>query len=326
MKDEFSVLGVGAAQHLLMNAGDAKLNDKILLIFDSTTQDLVDYFQRAAELLGLKLSLSQNEVGERHGLEPDKTVVDMMLKSTLIIALTKYSLAHSKARQMNAKLGGRFLSLPQYTKYLFLNPMILQDYRELNTISTKIANLLTAGSTLNLQSDAGTFLTCSIAGRIGNACPGFVLNAGDLGSPPDSETNIAPVENSSNGLLVVDGSVTMPGIGLLDSKVILEIKNGMVIKIKADTEIYGILESELESINSKRRVVAEIGIGLNPLAQLTGNMLSDEGTLGTCHIGLGANSTIGGKNIVDFHLDFVFRNVSVFVDDILIWDRNRLVK
>ena len=125
---------------------------------------------------------------------------------------------------------------------------------------------------------------------------------------------------------MVDGSVTMPSIGLLNSKVILEVEKGRVATIKADSEISRILESELESINSKRRVVAEIGIGLNPLAKLTGNMLSDEGTLGTCHVGLGANSTIGGNNIVDFHLDFVFRDVSVFVDDVLIWDKNQIVK
>ena len=43
-------------------------------------------------------------------------------------------------------------------------------------------------------------------------------------------------------------------------------------------------------------------------------MLEDEGCAGTIHLGFGSNATIGGRNEVAFHLDFVVRRPSVWID------------
>ena len=67
--------------------------------------------------------------------------------------------------------------------------------------------------------------------------------------------------------------------------------------------------------------MAEFGLGLNPLAQLTGNMLEDEGCAGTAHFGLGANATIGGLNVVPFHLDFIFFHPTVATDGVTIVEK-----
>ena len=77
--------------------------------------------------------------------------------------------------------------------------------------------------------------------------------------------------------------------------------------------------------NKKRRIIAEFGVGFNPLALLTGKMLSDEGSIGTAHLGLGSNFTIGGKNEVDFHLDFVFKKPIIFVDNKIVWNQFEFV-
>ena len=66
--------------------------------------------------------------------------------------------------------------------------------------------------------------------------------------------------------------------------------------------------------NENAYILAECGIGLNPLASLTGKMLTDEGTLGCVHFGFGSNITVGGKNNVPFHLDFVIRRPTLEVD------------
>jgi leucyl aminopeptidase (aminopeptidase T) len=65
----------------------------------------------------------------------------------------------------------------------------------------------------------------------------------------------------------------------------------------------------------RARVVAEIGVGLNPAAELCGAMLEDEGCAGTVHVGIGANAAIGGANAVPFHLDVVLRAPTLLVDD-----------
>ena len=64
--------------------------------------------------------------------------------------------------------------------------------------------------------------------------PGFVKNKGDLGSPPDIEANIAPLENSANGVIIVDGSIPFTDFGLLHKPITLEIKDGKISKISGN--------------------------------------------------------------------------------------------
>ena len=67
-----------------------------------------------------------------------------------------------------------------------------------------------------------------------------------------------------------------------------------------------------------RRVlnVAEFGIGLNPRAKVTGNILEDEKAKGTSHIAFGNNRSFGGRVEVPSHLDFVFFQPRIMVDGV----------
>ena len=60
--------------------------------------------------------------------------------------------------------------------------------------------------------------------------------------------------------------------------------------------------------------VAELGIGTNEKAKLTGNLLEDEKILGTCHVAFGASAAIGGTVQVPVHLDCVVMRPDVSVD------------
>ena len=51
--------------------------------------------------------------------------------------------------------------------------------------------------------------------------------------------------------------------------------------------------------------LAELGIGTNEQATLTGNVLEDEKILGTVHVAFGASAGIGGTVSVPIHLDCV---------------------
>jgi leucyl aminopeptidase (aminopeptidase T) len=61
--------------------------------------------------------------------------------------------------------------------------------------------------------------------------------------------------------------------------------------------------------------VAELGIGTNEKAILTGNILEDEKILGTAHIAFGASAAIGGNVQVPVHLDVVSMRPEVTIDD-----------
>ena len=57
------------------------------------------------------------------------------------------------------------------------------------------------------------------------------------------------------------------------------------------------------------RNIGELGIGLNPAAKITGNMLEDEKAFNTCHFAIGENYDNDAPSLI--HLDGVVRNPTI---------------
>lgn len=303
-----------AVDHLILHCGSVRPDESVLVLCNTQTRDLAELFVERARRHARAATLAELPFTNNHGQEPPPEVADAMGECALTVALCVYSLAHSAARKRAAAKGGRFLSMPMYTWALLDDPAVLVDYRGRRAIVERVAAKLTAGATARVTSPAGTDLRLDLRGREGHRAPGYVEHPGDLGSPPDIESNIAPVETASVGVIVVDGSVATPEIGLVTRPLRLEVEGGKVCAVSGeDAAAVAHLESMLGERGSPRRVVAELGIGLNPLAKLTGLMLTDEGTLGV-HIGLGSNSTIGGANYAGFHLDVITRSAHLEID------------
>jgi leucyl aminopeptidase (aminopeptidase T) len=311
--------------HLLFNCGGLKPGEKPLILCDETTKDFAALFHEEAKRSAPGAELLEIPVARLHGQEPTPEAARRMLEADLIISLCQFSLAHTTARIAAGKRSARFLSMPCYSWELLANPALTVDYKKQAPVVRRISDLFSAASQVRVRTRAGTDIVLSAEGRAGNCCPGFVEKAGDLGSPPDIEANVSPVEDRSEGTVVVDGSITCPEIGLLTTPVVLTVKNGLITRFESkNPEYVRILDAMFQGPDSKRRVLAECGVGLNPRAQLTGTMLTDEGAMGCLHFGFGSNYTVGGLNKVDFHLDFVFRRGTLEIDDLLVMQDGEL--
>ncbi|MES2680990.1 MAG: hypothetical protein V4635_13945 [Bacteroidota bacterium] len=302
------------ARALLFNCGQVTAGDKIYIISNPSTASLGDILK--SEALSICKSVEHDVIDEfkMHGQEPASEIATKMFNATVVFCITKMSMAHTKARLKANANQVRYFSLPDYSENVMNSKALLADFKSFKPLSEKIADLLTGATNISLTTKRGTDLRMNVKGRKANAAPGFCYDDVLLASPPDAETNIAPNEFLTNGIAVIDGSIPCREIGLLDSPIQLEIINGSVEKITGmKSEILGVLFDRVN--DPKCRVVAEFGIGLNGLAELTGAMLEDEGALGTVHLGIGSNKTIGGENEVAFHLDHVIRDATVTVDN-----------
>ena len=70
--------------------------------------------------------------------------------------------------------------------------------------------------------------------------------------------------------------------------------------------------------------MAELGIGTNDNAVISGNVLEDEKVLGTVHIAFGDNKSMGGNIGVASHLDGVITSPTVSVDGKVIMEKGVL--
>ena len=60
-----------------------------------------------------------------------------MIESNLVLCLTKYSMAHSKARNNFSKIGGRFLSMPGYSEKILSNKSLLANFKNMTKLQKK---------------------------------------------------------------------------------------------------------------------------------------------------------------------------------------------
>lgn len=289
----------------------------VLIIYDDSTISLIELFSDELKKNGKVVKAVKIDIGGQHGVEPPANIANEMVKNEAVLCLTRYSLAHTAARRMSEERGVCFLSMPDYNIEMLENSAFTVDFKHAYSAVQTFTEKLSQHNSIYITSSMGTKLNMDISGRIGNCCPGYTDANHLLGSPPDIEANIAPIEDRTEGTIVVDGSITDQRIGMLKSPVILTVRKGAVVQVESeDKRIASTIKNIFEDVgDDKAYIIGELGIGFNEKANLSGNMLIDEGTKGCIHFGIGSNWTIGGKNKVPFHLDFVMKNATITADD-----------
>ena len=300
------------AQRLVEHCAAVRAGEHVLVLCDPGTRAVAEHIADAARQAGAGVELAEIAPLRNHGQEPPPAAGEAMRAADVVFGATAMSLAHTDARRHASAAGARFLSLPDYTLAVLAGEALRADFRALTAVATRVAESLSGAGSLRLTTPAGTDLRLDASGRTGNAAPGWCDGPGTLASPPDAEANVALVEDAGNGLLVVDGSIPCPELGLLASPLRLHVADGRVQSVEGDgaSILQGLLDRPGDSAS---RVVAELGIGLNPRARVVGSMLEDEGAAGTVHIGIGANIALGGRNRVPFHLDHVLREPTLVI-------------
>jgi aminopeptidase len=129
---------------------------------------------------------------------------------------------------------------------------------------------------------------------------------------PCGEVFCCPVENGANGTLVIDGC--FGSCGIVPSPVTLVLENGVVTDISCEDQTILEQVTTLMDTDAGSRTIAELGIGLNPGARLSDNMLEAEKVQGTAHIAFGSNQGMpGGQNISQTHIDYLFNEPTIVV-------------
>ena len=93
----------------------------------------------------------------------------------------------------------------------------------------------------------------------------------------------------------------------------MNVEKGFAVKIDGGQEAVK-LNALLTPFGKKAFNTAELGIGTNDEAIITGEILEDEKVMGTVHIALGNNLSMGGTCDVGIHLDGVILKPTVIVD------------
>lgn len=270
--------------------------------FDYSEPSVIAAIKTEPEII---LSISKNKLGK------DKEAMEhpYMLDGKEVDNTFHYLMAAKKVRS--------FWS-PSITEDMFIRTVPI-DYGKLKADCQRLKALLDKAVRMHISAPGGTDLSVGLAGRSTFEDDGDFSSPGAGGNVPAGEVFISPQLGTSCGTIVFDGSISVKsGDIVIHHPIKATVEKGFVTKLNTEESPEAVILAETIEQGAKAkdpvyaknaRNLGEIGIGLNPAAEITGNMLEDEKAFHTCHIAIGQNYDEDAPALI--HLDGLVRNPTI---------------
>jgi leucyl aminopeptidase (aminopeptidase T) len=291
--------------------------EEVVVVVDPGTQNIGEALRDAARSEGADAVLMVMDERANDGNEPPGSVAGALAACDVFLAPTTRSLSHTRARKRASEGGARGATMPGVTEDMLARVMAV-DFDMMAARSKAVAAVLDVASAAHVTCPRGTDLRLALDGRAAISDDGELTAPGSFGNLPCGEGFIAPAYGE--GTVVAS---SLAPLGLSGDPARLTVAEGRLVA--ADGGLgpefielllaHGVLGTNL----------AELGVGTNDRARLTGNVLEDEKILGTVHVAFGASAAIGGTVSVPIHLDVVVLDASLEVDGRQVLDRGRYV-
>ena len=284
-----------------------KEGEEALVVCNPATQGIGERLRDQSAEAGADAVLAVISERSSHGAEPPRTVAEAMAAADVLMAPTVQSLSHTAARKRATDAGARCATLPGVTEEMLARVMSA-DMEGLRRKGHAVAEALDRASEALVTDANGTDLRMDLSGREAIPDAGELTERGAFGNLPCGEAFISPA--GADGTLVIDGSLA--GIGLVDEPVELVVEGGHLTSARGGQ---GMAFMDLLTVHGEdATTIAELGVGTNEKAILTGEVLEDEKIGGTIHIAFGSSAGIGGTVQVPVHLDCVVMKPTLELD------------
>jgi leucyl aminopeptidase (aminopeptidase T) len=233
--------------------------------------------------------------------------------------------SHRKPIYARARETGTRIAFGADIDQAILDNEMSADYEAVRVLSAAMAARLEGRRRVRVTTPGGTDCTFDIEGRAWLIDDGRMTERGAFGNLPGGEIYIAPRSNGAEGVCVIDCSIAVDGLGLLKEPIRMTYRAGRIVDIAGGAEAERV-RGVIADAGTGADVVAELGIGTNDQARLTGAIITDEKVLGTAHVAFGDNrGSYGGDNAATIHIDGVMADASIWVGDELVIERGRIL-
>lgn len=286
--------------------------DRILILTDDESINIAGTFKSACFQKNCEVTQYIIKTNDRPLKEIPRELSRLLTNKTIVLNIMRAFAEEISFRikwlfEIEKQQDIKCAHMPGITEDMMTEGPMDIDYREMKSKAEYLIDNLQNADSINLITEEGTELNIGIAGR--TFLDDISIRPGFMGNFPCGEIYCAPEETKAAGHVIFNASIG--DIGLLNDNLIAEIKNGKIIKFKSSNSNVLKKIKGLTSVDNDARVIGELGIGINPGARITGNMLEDEKAIGTAHIAFGNNEDFGGKNKSKIHRDFLINKPSI---------------
>jgi leucyl aminopeptidase (aminopeptidase T) len=300
------------AKCLAIEAGE-----EVLVIADAGTRPIGEALRNEAAAAGADAVLTIMDPRQNDGTEPPAPVAAALQACDAFIAPTSRSLSHTTARKRASDAGVRGATMPGVTEDMLARVMAV-DFDTMAARSKAVAAALDQATEARLTCPRGSDARFDLTDRAGLSDDGDLRAKGAFGNLPCGEGFIAP--RSGEGKIVAS---SLGPLGISHEPATLTIQDGRIAT--AERGLGPEYLARLTAHGEPGTNLAELGVGTNDRARLTGNVLEDEKILGTVHVAFGASAGIGGTVSVPIHLDVVVLDATLDIGGERVLDAGRYV-
>jgi leucyl aminopeptidase (aminopeptidase T) len=296
-----------------------RAGEEVIVVAETSCAELAEHVRVQAERLGARASAVVASL--RAQFEPPPSIAAALAACDVFFVVTDgSSISHTRARAQASAAGARGVGVTAESGDAgALCRLLAADLGAVARRSDELADLLTRARVASIRCPRGTALELDLTGAGAVSDNGDFSAPGAYGNLPFGEAFVVPV--GGNGRLVPS---TVAGMGRVGSDTVLEIGDGALIDGSGSDG--SALADKLRAHGPPGLNVAELGVGTNERARLSGSVVEDEKMLGSVHVAFGASAAIGGSVIADTHVDCVVPDVTLLLDDEpIVWNGRLLI-
>ncbi|MFA4931121.1 MAG: hypothetical protein WC570_04630 [Patescibacteria group bacterium] len=311
-------------QKMLIDVFAPQKNEKVLILVDVPRESIPDNqkwserrqmaheweeaFHNISQENDLNLTVDRLEfpsVGRSNYLLPED-IIETAKQYHLVLSMSEYSYSVPlKAIIQSPDNISRIASMPQIEKRME-ETAISADYAKVKLYATTLKQLLdqSIGAQITFSTNDQLYLDLRWR-QIAIADDGDYTTTGSFGNFPAGEGFMTPYEGTESEKAQYGPSQTKGVMPFnFDGQIVkFIIEANQIVKIEGDEPKASEL-NQYFTADPTRRNIAELGLGCNPQAEITGNILEDEKA--GLHIAYGTSSHFGGQVTSDTHHDLVF--------------------
>ncbi len=306
-----------ALRILATTCGGVREGETALVVTDTGADGaVVEALASLVATLGASVIVIESTPAELPGDDPPAAVGAAMLEADVIFELTSVFIGSCQARRDACAAGARYLTVPGLGwSTLRAGGPFSVDFDALGGHARRLAELFDVAGEFHLTSPLGTDLRGSFDGRKGRPLWGVANERGGYAAPPDIEVGASPVEGTTSGRVIVDGSLLFLGPDQLAAPVELIFDGGRLQAIEGP-DAWRLRDALEGSGDDRMWSIAEVSIGLNPSSRPGGSALELEGIVGGAHVAVGNNVPYGGSNDARSHIDCVLLRGQLALDGV----------
>jgi len=295
--------------------------ERVLFLVDMPHDDIVDNdewrarremadewladFRTMAGETGFEVDRIEYPATGKNNADIPEEIITEARSSNLVIAMTEYS--------ATAPLGGvcdeegsitRCASMPGVARNME-ETALRADYKLVKVYALALTDLLNKSVGAEITFSTGDYLYLDLRNRVAEADSGECSQAGQCINFPAGESFKVPYEAVADEIDAFGPSMSK-GIMPVDYDGVLVkfvIENNRITDILGEDWKVGELTDFFNKEDSRRNL-AELGLGCNPNAVVSGSVLEDEKV--GLHIAYGLSRHLGGKVTSDLHEDIVY--------------------